>query len=457
MDLRKRLLNNEETTMEEFPPLPEEELAQSSSEPELEEVPVQLLGNIKARAPEEQLRLDINARNKLGDEMLAKRRELEESGAQELTELEDSQFGNNGLARGLMGAGESLSKTLGAINNADVTGAVSGFRSGIAGLDKSEQDAMRRRNFLKDRLTRADRPFRTLEDADIMKQRGATNIQAQAEAPIEFGEKAIKGDLLKKKTSAGSEVSEASRRSRAIQLRQEARVAQQNKDPEMAKMLIEEAKKYESGNLSNAELSMIDDLAVDREADNSLAWAELALKRKQLADKGTKLLPLSEKTALGLADQGALVGTLNQLESLKANVDTGPVAGRIAALKEATGFLGGDMKELKQLTGTTLANYMKSISGAAISEQESQRLTKLLPSINMNDSEFMTSLTTFRRELARSHLEHVRALEKTGRDVQPFKDSELYQWALSIVENPSTSSKSGGRVKLNSANELPDL
>ena len=62
-------------------------------------------------------------------------------------------------------------------------------------------------------------------------------------------------------------------------------------------------------------------------------------------------------------------------------------------------YLGGETEgnlrlyqQIEGLTGENLAEFIKEISGAAVSEQEAQRLSKLKPNVSMNDQQFTDQL-----------------------------------------------------------------
>ena len=54
---------------------------------------------------------------------------------------------------------------------------------------------------------------------------------------------------------------------------------------------------------------------------------------------------------------------------------------------------------LDQKTGKELAIYIKSISGAAVSEQEAQRLKKNIPNVDMQDDQFLLSLADYEDDI----------------------------------------------------------
>jgi len=87
-----------------------------------------------------------------------------------------------------------------------------------------------------------------------------------------------------------------------------------------------------------------------------------------------------------------------EIRRMKENVNTGWATTKS---KRARRFLGVETDDinafsaLEQKTGKELANYIKSISGAAVSEQEAQRLKKNIPNVEMQDKQFNLSLDDY--------------------------------------------------------------
>ncbi len=80
-------------------------------------------------------------------------------------------------------------------------------------------------------------------------------------------------------------------------------------------------------------------------------------------------------------------------------VETGPVEGRLSALISKTGYNDPSFLAIQSIMGKYTADYMKSISGAAISEREAERLSGLIPNVNQQEAKFHSNLSTAKREL----------------------------------------------------------
>lgn len=136
---------------------------------------------------------------------------------------------------------------------------------------------------------------------------------------------------------------------------------------------------------------------------------DLAREKQSLA---SQQFALSQEKAAQLSDKqlnniGEIQNVKNQLDSFNLDTlnSTGPIEGRIKNLASNMG-LSTDAKfeDLKAGIGSTLANYIKSMSGTAASDREVARLQSILPSVKDNNLQFITKLNRFKKELG-GHLD----------------------------------------------------
>lgn len=80
-----------------------------------------------------------------------------------------------------------------------------------------------------------------------------------------------------------------------------------------------------------------------------------------------------------------------------------------------------DFVETQALVGTQLADYVKRISGAAVSEQEAQRLARNIPSMDDKPGEFERKLKTFERILKENRQTTIDSFRKQGKDPSGFE------------------------------------
>lgn len=95
---------------------------------------------------------------------------------------------------------------------------------------------------------------------------------------------------------------------------------------------------------------------------------------------------------------------------LEGGVSTGPVSNLLLQGKKFAGY--GDETQLKmeQLLGKIRADFMKAISGAAVSEQEVKRLSKFLPDLGDQENVIKSKLENLLTELASSRDVYVKTI-----------------------------------------------
>lgn len=120
-----------------------------------------------------------------------------------------------------------------------------------------------------------------------------------------------------------------------------------------------------------------------------------------------------------------LQGARNLMEQLgrmktEGDIDTGPIANAIDWLRSKAGI--GDPKrvEFKAMVGTQIAEYIKSISGATVSESERAALLENVPTASDNDESFMAKLATVKRMIDNKLATKRRAFAATNRPTAIF-------------------------------------
>ncbi len=102
----------------------------------------------------------------------------------------------------------------------------------------------------------------------------------------------------------------------------------------------------------------------------------------------------------------------------------GPYASRI---ENASDWIPGTEMDEKfvrtqQLVGIQLADYVKSISGSAVSEQEAARLLKNIPNMTDKPKAFKTKLNQFRKDLAEAKELKLRNIGKQKKSAKKYMD-----------------------------------
>ncbi len=126
----------------------------------------------------------------------------------------------------------------------------------------------------------------------------------------------------------------------------------------------------------------------------------LGIKQQHQIDEKAEL---SDKQVEEMIKLDSVLDSLNNIEQLKKidQINTGPVAGRVAALRQSFGADDAKVSAFKAETIRTLASYIRSISGTAASDQERAVLMKALPNANDADDTFLSKLENFKKEQQR--------------------------------------------------------
>jgi Transglycosylase SLT domain len=180
---------------------------------------------------------------------------------------------------------------------------------------------------------------------------------------------------------------------------------------------IEEAQAAELAKAAPQE--MIDAINRSRPADQKIPY-------------GTKLSALLEKGIVGgervpqpvlddLANRSVVIQQLDELSTNFGALPTGPIAGRLDAIKQRFGIDVTDEKvAYRQILATTLNQLLQARSGAAINEHEYQRIKGELPDPDDPQPVFKAKLATatrlaknFYRTKARTYREAGHALSDT--------------------------------------------
>ena len=108
--------------------------------------------------------------------------------------------------------------------------------------------------------------------------------------------------------------------------------------------------------------------------------------------------------------ENTVQGAARAMALLDTGVSTGPLSGR---LLQASKFAGGgneDQMKLEQLLGKIKADFMKAVSGAAVSEQETVRLSAFLPAITDQENVIKSKLNTLMSETESSKANFLKTL-----------------------------------------------
>lgn len=125
--------------------------------------------------------------------------------------------------------------------------------------------------------------------------------------------------------------------------------------------------------------------------------------KQRLSDKEVKDISVME-------DGNRIIDEIETLfKSGKVDESLGPYASNIESSKQYVPGMERDENfvKMQQLVGINLAEYIKSISGAQVSEQEAQRLLKNLPTVDDKPAAFRTKLEQFKKEFKEARVNYL--------------------------------------------------
>ena len=128
-------------------------------------------------------------------------------------------------------------------------------------------------------------------------------------------------------------------------------------------------------------------------------------RRTKQLDLNTKKFGLTEKQAGQLSgkqvdqlkDMNNVGLSIDRIEELRQEVNTGPLAGRVQSMAQWADAAPESFNKMKAQTASTLSNYVKSISGAQVAEAEAIRLQAVIPSVNDAPGVFKSKLDEFKK------------------------------------------------------------
>lgn len=172
-----------------------------------------------------------------------------------------------------------------------------------------------------------------------------------------------------------------------------------------------EAKRLQDARLRKAE--------ADARAAEAAAKAAEGGGGKAAGPAGGKLTPAEVEGVVEIQGARKLLDDLGTMKT-EGNIDTGPIAAAGSWLASKAGMADPKRVEFKALVGTQIADYIKSISGATVSEGERAQLLQNVPTEWDNDKEFMAKLATVKRILDNKLAAKRRAYAATGRPTAIF-------------------------------------
>lgn len=108
---------------------------------------------------------------------------------------------------------------------------------------------------------------------------------------------------------------------------------------------------------------------------------------------------LSAGQVSALADMDATIATAQKAKALASSVNTGFISGRVGKAAQSVGGASDNFIDLNSQITNIKANFMKAMSGAAVSEQEAKRLSQFLPDVTDDENVIQRKLTNLTENL----------------------------------------------------------
>lgn len=139
------------------------------------------------------------------------------------------------------------------------------------------------------------------------------------------------------------------------------------------------------------------------------------------SDKKAQEAKPSEKQVKEFTDFDNALDSIKSIRSQKGQFDTGPLAGRMNSVAGLVGLDDADKTAFRSQVQDQLAQYIKSISGGAVSDQERASLIQNIPTMNDNDETFQRKLDVLEQRLERNRKNALENANKMGKDVKSFE------------------------------------
>jgi hypothetical protein len=151
------------------------------------------------------------------------------------------------------------------------------------------------------------------------------------------------------------------------------------------------------------------------------------LRDRDRNDKLQKEQRLTDSQVKIIAGYDNPIKMIDDILAEKPKFDTGPLAGRWNKISNWVGLDDAEKSGFRSNVGDYLAQYIKGISGAAVSDKERKALLENLPSMNDNDKSFIVKARKIKRRLEQLREVELSLMEKQGKNVSNFKSENLTQ------------------------------
>lgn len=185
---------------------------------------------------------------------------------------------------------------------------------------------------------------------------------------------------------------------------------------ELVKMITDKKRAEQDSSIDWARLAQQDRLAKDT------IEARKELQTEKIEDKNKEKAKLSDKQTSDLANLDQALDQMGIIAIEKSDIDTGPLASARNSFAQTFGIDNSEVSTFRARVGSQLADYIKSISGAAVSDNERAFLLKNMPVLSDKDDTFIAKLNMVKDRLRRNRDIYVSNLNRKGKNVEEFTD-----------------------------------
>lgn len=140
----------------------------------------------------------------------------------------------------------------------------------------------------------------------------------------------------------------------------------------------------------------------------------------KLEEKRAEKAKLSDKQISDLTNIDNTLDAISNIESIKPSMDTGIVSNLQNTAAQKLGVDDPKKSAFKALVQDQLAQYIKNISGAAVSDEERAFLLQNLPNTSDNDATFNAKLDAVKTRIAKNRERMLGNLKIQGKKTEEF-------------------------------------
>ncbi|MCK9370368.1 hypothetical protein M0R04_10710 [Candidatus Dojkabacteria bacterium] len=207
-------------------------------------------------------------------------------------------------------------------------------------------------------------------------------------------------------------------------------------------------KAREANGYGNQSFQELHDSSGNKEYQNIIQWLETKedmTNIRALKQGGEYIKTLSPEEQQRIFNEYRDAFGVNSVQELLnvGDVNTGPFTGRTLGIRE-TAVPGASDKERRQIaldviSGKYTIDFMREISGVAISQQEAARLQKLVPNIRLNDKRFVEAAKDAedgieRNLLAAANKFGFNTIEELGQATQLTRNGQYWNIDNQVLE-----------------------